>query len=168
MDLKNYIREVKDFPKVWIWFKDISTLIANPEAFSYAVEKLWENLNEANKILALDARGFLFWWALAYKYNIPLIMARKPGKLPWNVISISYDLEYSKNELELQKDALNENDKVFIIDDLLATGWTIDASIKLVEQLNAKVSSLNFVIELDFLNAREKLNWYKINSLIKY
>lgn len=168
MDLKNYIREVKDFPKAWIWFKDISTLIANPEAFSYAVEKLWENLWDSTKILALDARWFIFWWALAYKYNIPLVMARKPGKLPGEVLNISYDLEYSKNELEIQKDSLNKDDKVFIIDDLLATGWTIEASIKLVEQLNAKVSSLNFLIELEFLNAREKLNWYNINSLVKY
>lgn len=168
MDLKKYIDEVQDFPKKWIWFKDMSPILENIEALKYTIELFKKNIWTPDKIVWLDARWFIFWWILAYEMNIPFIMLRKAWKLPWDCESISYDLEYWSNTFEIQKNAIKSWDKIALVDDLLATGWSILAAIKLVEKLWWEIESINNVIELEFLNPRNNLNNYKINSLVKY
>lgn len=168
MDLKKYIRDVENFPIEWIIFKDISPILENPEAFWYAVEELSKNCENIDKIVWLDARGFIFWAALAYKLKKPFVMVRKTWKLPYKTISQSYELEYGKASFDIHIDSILPWDKVVIIDDLLATGWTAKASIQLIEKLGWIVKSLNFIINLKFLNWEKNLEWYKINSLIEY
>lgn len=166
MNLKQFIRDIPDFPKEWIIFKDITTLISNPEAFCYTIDKLSESLQDADKIVWLDARGFIFASAVAYKLKKPLVIVRKTWKLPHDTITESYELEYWKNSMDIHIDSILKWDRIAIIDDLLATWWTVQASIKLIEKLGWIIDSLNFVIELDFLDARKKLNNYTINSLV--
>lgn len=168
MNLNNYIRDVQDFPKEGILFKDISPLLSNPEAFKFTVDKMAEDIKWADAIVGLDARGFIFWSALSYKLGIPFIPVRKPGKLPYETKSIDYDLEYWSNTLEIHTDAVKKWDNVVIVDDLLATGWTAAATIELVEWLWANVLSCHFVIHLEFLKWEEKLNNDNIYSLLKY
>ena len=168
MNLDNHIRTIENFPREWIFFKDITPLLANKEAFNFTIEEFAKNLEWIDKIVALDARWFIFGWALSYKLWIPFIPVRKVWKLPSNTIKIEYELEYAKNTFEMHIDAIQAWDKVAIIDDLLATWWSAKASIDLVEQLWWIVDSLNFVVDLTFLNWKEKLKWYKINSLLEY
>lgn len=168
MDLTKYVRDVKDFPKEWIVFKDITPLLENSEAFCFTIDKLSEKLKDVDKIVWLDARGFLFASALSYKLNKPLVIIRKSWKLPYDTITESYSLEYWENSMDIHTDSIQSWDKVAIVDDLLATGWTIWASINLVEKLWWKIDSLNFIIELDFLEARKNLEKYEINSLLHY
>jgi adenine phosphoribosyltransferase len=168
MNLKKYIRDIPDFPKKWIIFKDITTLISSPEAFSYTIDKFAEKLHSADKIVWLDARGFIFASAIAYKLKKPLVIVRKTWKLPHNTITESYELEYWKNSMDIHIDSIFPWEKIAIVDDLLATGWTVRASINLIEKLGWIIDSLNFVIELDFIEANKKLTNYKINSLVHY
>ena len=170
MNLKDLIRNIPDFPKQGIQFKDIESIIENPEAFSYVTEQFSSAVKrgDVDKILALDARGFLFGAALANQQKIPLLMARKKGKLAGDCVSESYALEYGKAELELQKTAISANDKVFIIDDLLATGGTAKAAASLVEQLGGVVALFGFVIELDELNGRSQLSDAEVVSLVHF
>jgi len=168
MNLKNYIADIPNFPKEWIIFKDISPILQNPEALGYVVEKLSENLENVDKIVGLDARGFIFGSLVAYKLKKPFVMLRKKWKLPWECEEISYDLEYGSNTFEIQKTAIKKWDKVAIIDDLLATWWSAKAACDLVEKLGWEVDSLSFVIELEFLNWREKFWDKKVYSLVKY
>lgn len=168
MNLENYIRTIPDFPIQWISFKDITPLLSDKDAFNYAIDEFSKYLNWIDKIVALDARWFIFWWALSYKLWIPFIPIRKKGKLPYDTISIEYELEYWKNCFEIHKDSILPWEKIAIIDDLLATWWTAKASVELIEKLWGIVNSLNFVCDLTFLDWRNKLEWYKINSLIKY
>ncbi len=168
MNISQYIRDVENFPIEWITFKDITPLLQNPEAFEYTINQLSEKIIDADAIIGLDARGFLFAWALAYKLGKPLNVVRKAWKLPYKTISIDYELEYWKNTFELNIDAIKPWQKVAIIDDLLATGWTARAACNLVEKLWWIVHSINFVIELDFLEWRSKLSKYTINSLLNY
>mgnify|MGYP003971159925 CR=1 FL=1 len=168
MNLDNYVRDIENFPIDWILFKDISPILSTPEAFNFSIEELSKKMNWIDKIVALDARWFIFGGALSNKLSLPFIPIRKEWKLPHNTIKIDYDLEYGKNTFEIHKDAINPWDKIAIIDDLLATWWTAKAAIDLVEQLWWKVESLNFVIDLTFLNWKDKLKWYKINSLLEY
>jgi len=168
MDLKKYVSEVQDFPKKWISFKDISPLLADKKAMDFVINSFELSVWNPTKILWLDARWFIFWSILAYKMWIPFVMLRKEWKLPWDCEEISYDLEYWSNCFEIQSKSLNKNDKVAIIDDLLATGWSAKAACDLVERLWAKVESLNFVIELEFLKGRELYPDKKITSLVKY
>lgn len=168
MNLQNYIRNIENFPIPWVWFKDITPILLNPEAFNYTIDEFSKNLEWIDKIVALDARGFIFWWALSYKLNIPFVPIRKAWKLPSDCIQIEYDLEYWKNIFELHTDSINPWEKIAIIDDLLATWWTAKASVELVEKLWGIVESLNFVANLTFLDGEKKLDWYNINSLIKY
>lgn len=168
MDLKKYINEIKDFPKVWINFKDISSILEDSSALefvinSFEIQNMW-----ITKIVWLDARGFIFGSILAYKMKVPFIMLRKKWKLPGECEEISYNLEYWSNTFEIQKNAINPWDKIAIVDDLLATWWSAKAAIDLVEKLGWIVDSLNFVIELWFLNWREKFEWKKVVSLVKY
>ena len=168
MDLNKHIREIKDFPIKWIDFKDISTLLQNEEAFKYVIDEISEKIKDVDVIIWLDARGFIFAWALSYKLGIPLSIVRKPWKLPYKTISVDYELEYWKNTFELNVDAVKKWEKVAIIDDLLATWWTALASCQLVEQLWWIVNSIHFIINLKDLWWEEKLNKYKINSLLEY
>jgi len=170
VNLKKLIRNIPDFPKPGIQYKDIESIVENPEAFSYVVEQFSNALkdNHVDKILALDARGFLFGGALAHQQKIPLALARKKGKLPGECVSQAFKLEYGEAEFELQKTAVSENDKVLIIDDVLATGGTAKAAASLVNQLGGTVALFGFVIELDALNGRDQLGDVEILSLVNF
>jgi len=168
MNLDQYIRDIDNFPIEWIIFKDIAPLLSDPLAFKESIEQLAVHVKWATHIVWLDARGFIFGWALSYKLCIPFIPIRKAGKLPFDTISIDYDLEYGKNTFEIHTDALKSWDSAAIIDDLLATWGTALAATQLVEKLWASVHSVNFIVNLSFLNWVEKLNKYIINSLLKY
>lgn len=168
MNLDTYIRDIDNFPIEWITFKDIAPLLSSPEAFKESIEQLAHHVKWATHIVWLDARGFIFGWALSYKLWIPFIPIRKAGKLPFETISVDYELEYGKNTFEIHTDALTSWNSVAIVDDLLATWGTALAATQLVEKLWATVHSINFVVNLTFLNGSEKLQGYNINSLLKY
>ena len=168
MNLKDYINEIQDFPIKGISFKDMSPILEDSRALDFAINSFEIQNMWITKIVWLDARGFIFGSILAYKMKVPFIMLRKKWKLPGVCESINYDLEYGSNTFEIQKSAINFWDKIAIVDDLLATWWTAKAAIDLVEKLWWIVESLNFVIELWFLNWREKFSDKKIVSLIKY
>lgn len=170
MDLIQLIRNIPDFPKPGIQFKDIESITENPEAFAYVTEQFAQASREhkIDKILALDARGFLFGAALAHVQKLPLVMARKKGKLAGECVSESYALEYGDAEVELQKTAIKSTDKVLIIDDLLATGGTAKAAASLVNKVGASVALFAFVIELDGLNGRAQLGDVDIVSLVNF
>lgn len=170
MDLKGYIRNVPDFPKPGIQFKDITTLLLRPEAFRFIIDTIsarYENRN-IEGIVAIESRGFIFGSALAYRLNCPLILARKKGKLPAEKISESFALEYGTDTIEMHTDALRENQRVVIIDDLLATGGTVLAVKKLVERLKAVPLEAVFVIELVPLQGRELLDPLPVYSLVQF
>ena len=170
MDLKDYIREIPDFPKEGINFKDITTLMQNGEVFKTTIDRFVENLKdkEVDLIVGPEARGFLMGTPVAYALGVGFVPVRKPGKLPSEIISYSYGLEYGEDTLEIHKDSIKKGQKVAIVDDLLATGGTMEATAKLIEKLGGEVVSINFLIELEFLNGRERLKNYDVNSLIKY
>jgi adenine phosphoribosyltransferase len=170
VDLEAKIRDIPDFPKRGIVFKDIMPLLADPEALHDTVEALAEfaEPRKPDVVLGAEARGFILGAALAYRLGCGFVAARKPGKLPWRTISAKYALEYGFDALELHADAIAGGARVLIHDDLLATGGTAKAKIDLVEQLGGTVVGLAFVIELEFLNGREKLDGYDVFSLIKY
>ncbi len=170
VDLAAKIRDIPDFPKQGIVFKDIMPLLADPEALHETVERLAEfaEPRKPDVVLGAEARGFILGAALAYRLGCGFVAARKPGKLPWRTISAKYALEYGFDALELHADAISGGARVLIHDDLLATGGTARAKIDLVEQLGGTVVGLAFVIELEFLNGREKLGGYETCSLIQY
>jgi len=170
MNLKDYIKNVPNFPKEGIQFKDITPLIADGEAFKEATRlfKEYALKQEANIIVGPDARGFIFGAPVAVELGLGFIPVRKPGKLPRETITERYDLEYGTNELSIHKDDLKAGDKVLIVDDLLATGGTLEATIKLIEKTGATVVGLAFLIELDALNGRKKFEQYPIMSLMHY
>ncbi|MEE9441264.1 MAG: adenine phosphoribosyltransferase [candidate division Zixibacteria bacterium] len=170
MDLKNAIRSIPDFPKPGIIFRDITTLLSNPEAFKQSLDEFEKYLRDKNinRIAAIDSRGFLFGGALADRMNIPLSIIRKKGKLPFDTVSASYELEYGTDTLEMHKDAVNPGDRVAVIDDLLATGGTLESSCRMVEELGGEVTVIGIVIELSFLNGRSKLSQYDICALVDY
>lgn len=170
MDLKSMIREIEDFPIKGVSFKDVTTLTKDKESFKVTVDKLIENLQglDIDYIVGPEARGFLFGAATAYGLGAGFIPIRKPGKLPAETTKFEYELEYGKNTLEIHTDALKKGDRVAIVDDLLATGGTVLAGAKLVESLGAEVVAMEFLIELENLKGRDKLDGYNVNSLIKY
>lgn len=168
MNLENYIRNIPNFPIEGVMFKDISPLLSHPAAFKESIDRLAIFLQWADCIVWLDARGFIFGWALALKLNIPFIPIRKAGKLPYETISVDYELEYGKNTFEIHTDAIEKWQNVAIVDDLLATGWTALAATQLVEKLGWNVHSVNFVIDLTFLEWSKKLEKYNVNSLLEY
>ena len=169
MDLKSYIKDINDFPKKGIIFRDISPLLADSKAFSYAVDSIANKYSQKtiDKIVGLDARGFIFGSAVSYTTGIPFVMVRKPGKLPDKCASIDYQLEYGHNTFEIHKNAISKNENVLIIDDLLATGGSVKAVVELINKLGAKVHALECIVELGFLNARDTLD-ITINSQIVY
>jgi adenine phosphoribosyltransferase len=169
-DLSTKIRDIPDFPKRGIVFKDIMPLLADPDGLHETVERLAEfaEPRKPDVVLGAEARGFILGAALAYRLGCGFVAARKPGKLPWRTISAKYALEYGFDALELHADAIGQGAKVLVHDDLLATGGTARAKVDLVEQLGGTVVGLAFVIELEFLNGREKLGGYDVFSLIQY
>jgi adenine phosphoribosyltransferase len=170
MNLKDFIKDVPDFPKQGILFKDITPLMENGKAYRYANILFTEYAREreATVIVGPEARGFIFGCPVASNMGIGFVPVRKPGKLPREALTASYDLEYGSASLSIHKNSIRPGSKVIIIDDLLATGGTIEASIKLVEAQGATVVGLAFLIELTELKGREKLQGYNILSLIKY
>ena len=165
MDLKKYIRSIPDYPKKGILFRDITTLIKNPEAFNFAIDKIVDISKKIkfDKISAIESRGFVFASAVSYKLKKPLIMMRKKNKLPAERHSVDFELEYGKATIEIHKDSINKGDKVLIIDDLIATGGTAEAGAKLVEISKAKVAGFIFIINLFDLGGNKKL---KINLIL--
>lgn len=170
MDLEKIIRDVPDFPKPGILFKDITTLLQDGDAFRQAVNRMLKKHLDAkiDKVLAIEARGFIFGGVMAYKLGCGFVPARKPGKLPFRSVREEYTLEYGSNCLEIHEDSIRPGEKVLVIDDLLATGGTALAAARLVEKLGGEVAGIEFLVELAFLNGREKLSRYKVHSLITY
>ena len=170
MDLKQKIRNIPDFPKKGVVFRDITTLVGDVEAFKYSVDRMVEYWRgeKIGAVLAAEARGFIFGGVIAYKLGVGFIPVRKPGKLPYRTCQVSYDLEYGKNILQIHIDAIKKGDKILIVDDLVATGGTAKAKAELVEKMGGEVVGFCFLIELEFLNPRKILKDYDIFSLIKY
>ena len=172
MDLKDYIRSIEDYPKKGILFRDITTLIKNEEAFSETINQIVKIIKEYDfdKIAAIESRGFVFASAVSYLLKKPFIMLRKKNKLPADVYSVDFELEYGTATIEVHKDSINEKDNVLIIDDLIATGGTAEAAAKLVEISKGKVAAFIFVINLFDLGGCEKLiqNNYKVENLIEF
>lgn len=170
IDLKKYIRDVPDFPQPGILFRDITPLLSDASALQYVVDRFTAEFRDTklDAVVSIESRGFLFGAPLAYNLGLPLVPVRKPGKLPAAHMSVEYSLEYGSSQLDIHEDALREGDKVVIMDDLLATGGTAMAGAKLVELLGAKVDCLAFLVELTFLEGREKLSGYNVFSLIQY
>lgn len=170
MDLTNIIRNVPDFPVNGIQFKDITTLLQHPDAFQHVIDT-WKERYESQDIdviLGADARGFIFGGPLAYALGKPFAPIRKKGKLPFDTISEDYELEYGTDTLELHVDALQKGNRVVVVDDLLATGGTMEASAKLVEKLGGDIVELAFVVELPPLKGRERLAGYNIHSFVEF
>lgn len=170
MDLKKKIRIINDFPKEGISFKDVTTLLQDKDALKYTIDKIAEYLKDKNidVVVGPEARGFLFGVPVAYAIGAGFVPVRKKGKLPYDTISVNYDLEYGSDELEIHKDAIKPGQRVAIVDDLLATGGTIGSVAKLVEQIGGEVVTANFVIELKELNGKSKLKGYDVMSLVEY
>ena len=169
-DLKQLIREVPDFPKPGINFYDITTLLKHPEGLRKTVDALAKSFEceRVDTVIGIEARGFIFAPALAYHLGAGFVPVRKPKKLPAECVSVSYDLEYGQDTLEMHRDAVGQGHRVLIADDLLATGGTAKAVCELVEKLGGTVAGLGFVVELEFLPGRRKLEGYDVRSLIKY
>lgn len=170
LDIKSKIREVQDFPKEGINFKDITTLLKDKEAFKYVVEEMAKQLEDLNIdiIVGPEARGFIMGTPIAYKIGAGFVPVRKPNKLPAETISHEYDLEYGTDSVEIHKAAIQKGQRVAIVDDLLATGGTVLATTKLIEELGGEVVSINFLMILSFLQGKEVLKNYKVTSLIEY
>lgn len=170
MNLKDNVRVIENFPTEGISFKDITTLLKTPEGLRQSIDQLAEKFKDLDVdiIVGPESRGFIFATPLAYKLNAGFVPVRKPGKLPAETIKYTYDLEYGSDSLEMHKDAIKEGQNVLIVDDLLATGGTMQAAASLVEKLGGNVVGMGFLIELEELNGREKLKKYRTESLIKY
>ncbi len=168
--LKAKVRDIPDFPEPGIIFRDITPMVADPSALQLAVYQLLHPfLGETiNAVAGMEARGFIFGSLAAWELGVGFIPLRKPGKLPYDVQSASYDLEYGSAALEVHTDAINRGDKILLIDDLIATGGTAEASCQLVEELGGEIIGCAFVIELDDLKGRDKLAKYRIHSLLHY
>lgn len=170
MDLKKYIRNIPDFPTKGIMFKDITTLLKEPEPFKYVIDTIVDRYKNENvdKLVSVEARGYIFGGVIAYNLNCGFVPVRKPGKLPAETISKEYTLEYGTNKVEIHKDAITEGEKVLVFDDLLATGGTVQATCQLVEQLGGKIIACAFITKLSYLHGDKKLKDYKIFSLVDY
>ena len=170
MDLKNIIRTVQDFPKKGIGFKDITTILQDPEGFKDAANQLLELTKglHITKVAGIEARGFIFGSILAENLDCGFIPIRKPGKLPAETVKETYSLEYGTDAIEIHKDAITPGDKVLLHDDLLATGGTARAAANLIEKLGGEVVQISFVVELSFLKGRELLTGYDVRSLVQY
>ena len=170
LDLKQYVRDIPDFPKPGILFRDITPLLASPDALREAVHRLAAPFRDQkiDAIVAAEARGFIFAAPLALELNIGFVPIRKPGKLPFDTHSFHYELEYGTDTLEMHVDGVGSGDRVLVVDDLLATGGTVEACLELLANVGAEVTGCAFVIELEGLNGAEKLKPHEVVSLIKY
>lgn len=168
--LKSYIRQIPNWPKDGINFIDITTLLERPDAFAAAVDKMAEQYKNKHIdcVAAVEARGFILGSAIAYQLGAGFVPIRKPGKLPYKTVSEKYHLEYGTGQIEIHTDAIKPGQKVLVVDDLIATGGTIAAACKLIEQLGGKIAACAFLVELTFLPGREKLKGYEVTSLIKF
>ncbi|MFC2103028.1 adenine phosphoribosyltransferase [Bacteroidota bacterium] len=169
-ELKKYIRSIKDFPNKGILFRDITTLLKEPEAINLVIKELVELTfgHRIDKVVGIESRGFIFGSLLAQKLGVGFILARKPGKLPSETESQTYKLEYGEDKIEIHKDAINKGEKILLHDDLLATGGTAEATAKLIEKLGGEVVQISFLIELTFLKGKDKLKNYEVKSLVNY
>ena len=170
MDLRSLIRDVPDFPKEGVIFKDITLLLQNPSALEETTNALIKLLNgqKVDKVVGMESRGFIFGPMLANRLNAGFVPIRKPGKLPSTTLSETYNLEYGTDTLEIHKDAIVKGEKVLVHDDVLATGGTANAACKLIERLGGEIVQCNFLIELTFLAGSSKINEYSVQSLLKY
>jgi len=168
MDLRALIRDIPDFPKPGIVFLDITPLLGNAEGFRYTIDAMAERFKNcrATKIVCAEARGFIFGAALAYKMGLGFVPVRKPGKLPYTTASVTYDLEYGTDTLEMHTDALLRGERVLLIDDVLATGGTLKGMLQLLDTFGATVVRIGVLLELSFLHGREKLGQFPVESLI--
>ena len=169
-DLKRYIREVPDYPKPGINFYDITTLLKEPQGLRATVDsfgRLFQG-RVIDRVIGIESRGFLFGPQLAYQFSAGFIPVRKPGKLPAETVSQVYELEYGTDELEMHRDAVEEGERVLIVDDVIATGGTAAATAKLVESCGGRVAGFGFVVELTFLDGRAKLDGYEVQTLVRY
>ncbi|MFP5221259.1 MAG: adenine phosphoribosyltransferase [Acidobacteriota bacterium] len=169
MDLRALIRDIKDFPKPGIVFLDITPLLGDGPAFRHAIDTMADRYKDcgATKIVCAEARGFIFGAALAYKMGLGFVPVRKPGKLPWKTTSVTYDLEYGTDTLCMHEDALLKGEKVLVIDDVLATGGTLQGMLKLMDVFGAEIVGIGVLIELGFLNGRDKLGELPFDSIIQ-
>ncbi|MBU2634421.1 MAG: adenine phosphoribosyltransferase [Nanoarchaeota archaeon] len=170
MDIKKFIRTVPNWPKEGVMFRDITTLLKNPEAVKYVMDKFYEKYKdvEIDKVVGVESRGFIFGSLLAERLNKPFILARKPKKLPAEHTVVEYELEYGKDALAIHNDGIDENDSVLIVDDLLATAGTLNAVIQIVEKLKGNICECACVIELPDLKGREKIKGYDVFSLVEF
>jgi adenine phosphoribosyltransferase len=170
MDLERFIRDVPGFPREGVLFKDITPLLGNPAAFQHTLDRLEANVRDSNAqaIVGIESRGFIFGTPLAARMGLPFVPVRKPGKLPAAHMSVEYSLEYGSGQLDIHADALERGVRAYIVDDLLATGGTALATCQLIEKLGGVVSGLAFVVELDFLKGRQRLANYDIFSVLQY
>lgn len=169
-ELKDYVRTIPDFPEPGIMFRDLTTVLQDAEGFKLAIDSMIELIGdtEFDVVVGAESRGFILGAPIAYALGKPFVLVRKAGKLPCDTVSMSYDLEYGKATIEMHKDSIKPGQKVILVDDLIATGGTIAASAKLVEELGGTVEKMVFLMELEGLNGREKLAKYDVESAIKY
>ncbi|MCA9833006.1 MAG: adenine phosphoribosyltransferase [Thermomicrobiales bacterium] len=168
--LKQFIRDVPDFPIPGIMFRDITTLLASPEGFRAAIDGLLSPYTgeQIDKVVVIESRGFIFGTPMAYALNAGVVPVRKPGKLPANTLTEEYDLEYGTNSLQIHTDAIEPGERIIIVDDLLATGGTVDATIRLVRDLGGVIVGISVLAELTDLNGRDRIPGYTIHSLVQY
>lgn len=170
MNLKDRVRSIPNWPIEGVTFRDITTVLQDPEAFRYSIDLFYDRYKDMqiDKIVGIDARGFIFGAVLAYKLNLSFIPVRKKGKLPYKTISADYDLEYGKDTVEMHEDAIEKGDRVLVVDDLIATGGTIAASVELVTKLGGTIVECAFLVELPDLKGREKIKGVPIFSLTEF
>ena len=170
MDLKQYIKDIKDFPEEGIIFRDVTPLLADKDAYKESIKRIAEFAKDKNVdvVVGPEARGFLFGCPVALELEAGFVPVRKPGKLPRETVSKKYDLEYGSNEIHMHKDSIQPGQNVLIVDDLLATGGTVDAAVSLIEQMGGNVVGIAFLIELEFLKGRELLKDYDVYAVLKY
>ncbi|CEN32374.1 adenine phosphoribosyltransferase [Capnocytophaga cynodegmi] len=168
--LKNKIRDIQDFPKEGVVFKDITPILSDPNAMNKALDLFLKQLKDVkiDKVVGMESRGFFFGTLLAQRLNAGFVPVRKPGKLPFTTLAQTYDLEYGQDKLEIHSDSVKKGENVLIHDDVLATGGTAEAAVKLVEALGGNIIQLNFLIELTFLNGIKKLENHNVFSILKY
>jgi len=170
MDLKSKIRDVKDWPKPGIVFRDITTLLSDPIAYNYTLDRFCEHFRErdVDKVLGIEARGFIFGAGLASRFGVGFVPARKPMKLPFHTLKEEYELEYGKDTLEIHSDSLLAGEQVLVVDDLIATGGTLVAATRLVERAGAHVAGIGVLVDLVFLKGADRVKQYDVFSLVQY
>lgn len=166
--LQQHIRDVPDFPEPGIMFRDITTLLANPDMFRLVIDEMTKPYSDVDKVVVIESRGFIFGTPMAYALRAGVVPVRKPGKLPAETYAEEYVLEYGTNTLEIHQDAIHDGEKVIIVDDLLATGGTVEATIKLVERFGGEIVGISVLAELLDLNGRDRLGDYPVHSLVTY